>query len=290
MADTKIFDLPQNTGVASNDRVPHVDVSDTTSGTHGANGTTKYATVSDLLAGVYIAGGTDVAVTDGGTGSSTASGARTNLGLGTIATVDSPVPIANGGTNATSASAARTSLGLVISTDVQAWDADLDALAALTSGANLFPYYTGTNAMATATFIPWTTYTPTWANTTLGNGTRLGRYTQIGKAVHFVASFQLGSTSAMSTGPTCTLPVTATALTNYGGESGNRWGGSVSITDDSANVTYYGSFDYTSTTIATCRIFSIVSAQVTRAGISSTVPMTWATSDEIIIRGTYEAA
>lgn len=37
---------------------------------------------------IYRAGGTDVPITDGGTGSSTAAGARTNLGLGTSATVD----------------------------------------------------------------------------------------------------------------------------------------------------------------------------------------------------------
>lgn len=37
----------------------------------------------------YIVGGTDVAVADGGTGASTASGARTNLGLGTAATKNS---------------------------------------------------------------------------------------------------------------------------------------------------------------------------------------------------------
>lgn len=52
------------------------------------------------LATSYKVGGTDVALTDGGTGSSTASGARTNLGL-------------------------------VIGTNVQAWDTDLDALAGL---------------------------------------------------------------------------------------------------------------------------------------------------------------
>lgn len=49
------------------------------------------------------------------------------LSLGT------PLALADGGTAATSAGAARTSLGLVIGTNVEAWDADLDALAALGS-------------------------------------------------------------------------------------------------------------------------------------------------------------
>lgn len=39
-------------------------------------------------AAVYYSGGTDVAVADGGTGASTAGGARTNLGLGTAAVVN----------------------------------------------------------------------------------------------------------------------------------------------------------------------------------------------------------
>lgn len=53
------------------------------------------------------------------------------------AAVTGTLPIASGGTNATTASAARTSLGLVISTDVQAWDAQLDTLAAISDVSNL---------------------------------------------------------------------------------------------------------------------------------------------------------
>ena len=51
---------------------------------------------------VYRAGGTDVPLTDGGTGASSASAARTNLGLGAMAVVASPAPVGNGGTGATS--------------------------------------------------------------------------------------------------------------------------------------------------------------------------------------------
>ncbi len=77
-------------------------------------------TLTDVETADYLPGGTDVAVADGGTGSSTASGARTNLGL-------------------------------AIGTNVQAWDADLDAIAALPSAADKVPYSTGAQAWALAT-------------------------------------------------------------------------------------------------------------------------------------------
>ncbi|GCA52389.1 hypothetical protein KGO5_04854 [Sinorhizobium sp. KGO-5] len=82
-------------------------------------------------------------------------------------------PVTAGGTGATSASAARTNLGLAIGTNVQAYDAGLQSIAALATAADRMIYTTAADAYATTALTPF-------ARTILGDADAAAALTTLG--------------------------------------------------------------------------------------------------------------
>lgn len=128
----------------------------------------------------------------------------------------------------------------------------------------------------------WTAYTPSLTNATLGNGTITGAYCQIGKIVHFRATFVLGSTSTIhGTGNYMSLPVQAAAnevtvrrtfMTQYLDASVNSYTGTA-LMDTASTVIFY-----------------VNGTNGQLSSVTTTAPFTWGTSDRITVSGTYEAA
>lgn len=119
-------------------------------------------------------------------------------------------------------------------------------------------------------------FTPNWTNLTVGNGTTIARYSQIGKMVHYYVQFTMGSTSVMGTSPYLTVPVTNKASViqpSHVGFARNA------PTGPNYNLQ--------------CIVFEDGKMYLTVLGgsnFTATSPFTWATDDFFIISGVYEAA
>lgn len=127
----------------------------------------------------------------------------------------------------------------------------------------------------------WTSYTPTWggsvSNPSVGNGSITGSYAKVGKLVHVRIALVIGSTSTGGSGRwTFTLPFAPAAqqaLTAVAEDTSasSRYGGAAWITPGTG-------------------VFAVALGSGGNAGVSSTVPFTWANGDQLYINGTYESS
>ena len=130
----------------------------------------------------------------------------------------------------------------------------------------------------------WTSYTPTWTNLTIGNGTNDFKYKQINKTVFVRFVFTRGSTTTMSSAPTFTLPVTASS-----GNSASAFLGTGTL-QDTGTETYVGMLRIGTTTTANIRVLNAGGTYGVSSAIDNTTPFTWTTNDQICGDFVYEAA
>ena len=168
----------------------------------------------------HVTGAASVTVTPSliGAPQNDGTGATGTWGIsitGNATNVTGTVAIANGGTGATTDSQARTNLGLSIGSNVQAWDANLDQIAALAPTADNFIVGNGT---------AWTLETPANALASLG-------VTATAAELNYVD----GVTSAIQTQIDAKAPSTSPTL------SGATLGGTTTITGGTASWTWVAS-------------------------------------------------
>jgi hypothetical protein len=129
----------------------------------------------------------------------------------------------------------------------------------------------------------WGAYTPNWTavttNPTIGNGTLVGAYLQVGKTIHFRITVTFGSTTNIGSGGYFfTLPFAPSSAYTYGGPIGTA-----GCYDSSANAIYprHALFN----TGSQIHLFDNANNRVNQA-----TPVAWATNDTIQISGVYETA
>ena len=135
------------------------------------------------------------------------------------------------------------------------------------------------NLGATNFFSNSTTWTPTLQNMTQGNGTITAEYVQVGKIVTCLFRFVLGSTSAVSSFPGFTLPVTA---------RNSRWmSAQVHLLD--SGTAEYAAWVWGNANATTGTIYSLGTTNVL-GNVTASAPFTWANNDAITSVVTYEVA
>lgn len=130
----------------------------------------------------------------------------------------------------------------------------------------------------------WESWTPTLSNITAGDGTTTAKYLQVGKTVFYRFKFVLGSTSAIGSNPTFSLPVTPDS--EY--DSINTHIGDATLVD-SGTKAYFGFINRSSST-GVFRVFTAGSTYLESTNVTPTAPHTWAQTDILQAQGFYEAA
>ncbi len=131
----------------------------------------------------------------------------------------------------------------------------------------------------------WQSWTPTFTNLTVGNGVLACDYTQIGKTVIANLTFTLGTTSAVGTAPTFTLPVTSVSLFT------GHWLGGLRMVV--AGGGYSGYVQWASTTTGLLLAMNVNGTNYvndTSANFTAAIPAVWATGNSFAGTIIYQAA
>ena len=150
--------------------------------------------------------------------------------------------------------------------------------------ANPFPFVSGSvltaaelNGIGEAV-----SFTPTFNDFTLGNGTATASYVLVNKLCFMTVKVTLGSTSSVTGSPSVNLPFTSASTVLFGSNA--------VISDLTPSVRYVALVYQDIATRIVLMIQNVASTYPTRTNTSSTIPMTWATNDSFTMSHVFEVA
>lgn len=126
------------------------------------------------------------------------------------------------------------------------------------------------------------TWTPTWTNLTVGNGSQSFSYARIGKFVHLLGRLVFGTTTSVSGLINMSIPTTASDITD-------ALLGNVFFFDTGVNG-YWGFAQWLSTTTSIIRVGRANDTYLTYSDTSATVPFTFGNTDSFVINYWYKGA
>ncbi len=128
-------------------------------------------------------------------------------------------------------------------------------------------------------FPHWFTWAVTWTNLTVGNGTVVSKWRTAPHQMFYEISVTLGSTTTV--GDVSFAPPVTSAM------AGTRPPTGEIVMFDTGTANYYGMALQVSSTSFGVRVNKADATYTTNAVISSIIPMTWTTNDELNIKGSY---
>ena len=129
----------------------------------------------------------------------------------------------------------------------------------------------------------WVSWTPTYTNFTLGNGTQTAAYRDSGDVVDISIKVALGSTSSITGNPSFALPFTAhTSMANYLASAG-QFG-------DSGTDYFYAGMWIVDVNTGRFGIMASNATYVNLNNVSSTTPFTWVSGDYFTYFFSYRKA
>jgi hypothetical protein len=127
----------------------------------------------------------------------------------------------------------------------------------------------------------WAAYTPTFTNFSIGNGTYVARWAQVGKVVFVNIIAYLGSTSSVTGVIYASTPTTAANISNISNHPAG-------IYDSTPFNIFIGACYFDTTTRVGLKAQGTAGTYATSAYTNATTPMTWANGDAFQFNFWYE--